>query len=71
MEELIKQVMKKVGLSEDLAKKAVETVLGFLKDKLPQPIAGQVDALLGGGDVAGQAGELLEGLSGLLGGGEE
>lgn len=71
MEELIKQVMKKVGLSEDLAKKAVETVLGFLKDKLPQPIAGQVDAVLGGGDVAGQAGELLEGLSGLLGGGEQ
>jgi hypothetical protein len=70
MEELIKQVMKKVGLSEDLAKKAVNTVLGFLKDKLPEPLAGQVDSLLGGGDVAGQAGDLLSGLGGLLGGEE-
>ena len=70
MEELIKQVMKKVGLSEDLAKQAIETVLGFLKDKLPEPIAGQVDTLLGSGDIAGEAGELLKGLGGLSGGEE-
>ena len=35
MDELIKQVVQKAGVSEDQAKQAVETVLDFLKDKLP------------------------------------
>ncbi len=52
MEELIKMVVKKVGISEAQAKQAVETVLGFLKDKLPEPIAGQLDAALEG-DMSG------------------
>ncbi len=52
MEELIKMVVKKVGISEAQAKQAVETVLGFLKDKLPEPIAGQLDAVLEG-DMSG------------------
>jgi uncharacterized protein (DUF2267 family) len=52
MEELIKMVVKKVGISEAQAKQAVETVLGFLKDKLPEPIAGQLDAVLEG-DMGG------------------
>ncbi len=48
MDELVKMVTKKVGISEAQAKQAVETVLGFLKDKLPEPIAGQLDAILEG-----------------------
>ena len=67
MDELVKQVAQKVGISEEMAKTAVDTVLGFLKDKLPGPIASQIDGLLGGGDLAGQAGGLLGGLGGLLG----
>jgi uncharacterized protein (DUF2267 family) len=62
MDELIKLVSSKAGISPDQAKKAVETVLSFLKDKLPAPVAGQVEALLKGGglgDVAGKVGGLL------------
>ena len=67
MEELIKLVAKKVNIPEEQAKQAVETVVKFLKEKLPAPIAGQIDVILGGkgaGDIAGQAGDLLGGLLG-------
>lgn len=64
MDELVKMVADKVGISEAQAKQAVETVLGFLKDKLPEPIAGQLDAALEGdlsglGDLAGGFGKLF------------
>lgn len=58
MEQLIQLVAEKTGLSADKAKEAVDAVLSFVKEKLPAPIAGQIDALVsGGGDVAG---DLLE-----------
>ncbi|HBX69083.1 MAG TPA: hypothetical protein DEH25_06805 [Chloroflexi bacterium] len=63
MEELIKLVSQKAGISDDQAKKAVDTVVGFLKDKLPGPAAAQLDALLKGGDAS----NLMGGLGGLLG----
>lgn len=64
MEELIKQVTSKTGISEDQARTAVTTVLGFLKDKLPAPIAGQLDNVVGGGastveDIASKVGGLF------------
>ena len=46
MEELVKMVMEKTGLPKDQAKQAVETVIDFIKERLPDPIAGQVDAAL-------------------------
>ncbi len=65
MDELVKLVVDKVGISEVQARKAVETVLSFLKDKLPEPIAGQVEAALEG-DVSG-LGDLAGSLGGLFG----
>ena len=68
MEELVKQVAAKTGISEDQAKTAVTTVLGFLKNKLPAPIAGQLDSVMGGegsssagglGDLASKAGSIF------------
>lgn len=67
MDELIKLVSKKTGISEAMAKTAVETVLGFLKDRLPDPIAGQIDAVVGGGGGLGQAGNVAGALGGLFG----
>ncbi|HUW12774.1 MAG TPA: hypothetical protein VM537_23810 [Anaerolineae bacterium] len=66
MDELIKMVAQKTGLGEDAAKMAVDTVIGYLKEKLPAPIAGQIDGLLGG-SMAEKAGGLTKGLGGLLG----
>ncbi|MCL7455550.1 MAG: hypothetical protein M8467_21150 [Anaerolineae bacterium] len=65
MDELIKLVSKKAGITEAQARQAVETVLGFLKDKLPEPIAAQIEAALKGGK--GGLGDLAGGLGGLLG----
>jgi uncharacterized protein (DUF2267 family) len=66
MDELIKLVTQKVGISEAQAKQAVETVLGFLKDKLPAPVAGQIEGVLGGGEMpdVGGIGKKLGGLFG-------
>jgi hypothetical protein len=61
-DELVKLVAQKTGISQEQAKMAVTTVLGFLKDKLPAPIGGQLEALL-----SGQTPD-LSALGGLLGG---
>lgn len=66
MDELIKLVSKKTGLSQEMSKTAVDTVLNYLKQKLPAPIAGQLDGILGGGSTL-DAGGLAKGLGGLLG----
>jgi len=65
MEELIKQVTAKTGISEDQARSAVTTVLDFLKNKLPAPIAGQIDNVIGG--ASGTAGDLAAKVGGLFG----
>ena len=76
MDELVKQVVERTGISEAQAQTAVTTVLGFLKTRLPEPIAGQLDGFLGGaagaaGGLAGQAGDLLGGIGGMFGGKKE
>ena len=63
MDELVKLVSQKTGISEDQARVAVETVIRFLKEKLPEPIAGRVDDVLSGEGAEG----LMKGLGGLLG----
>jgi hypothetical protein len=63
MDELIKLVTQKAGISEKQATQAIETVMGFLKDKLPAPIAGQVEGIWKGGDIPD-----VEGLGKKLGG---
>jgi hypothetical protein len=65
MEEIIKQVVEKTGISEDLAEKAVEVVIDFLKDKLPEPLASQIDGVVSGET---DLGDLAKGIGSLLGG---
>jgi hypothetical protein len=62
MEELIKLVSQKTGLSPEHSKLAVDTVLSFVKSKLPAPIAGQIDGVLNGGGAAGVMGAISGGL---------
>jgi hypothetical protein len=66
MDELIKLVSERTGLSEEMSTKAVETVIEFLKDRLPAPIAGQLENILEGGEDF-SADDLVSGLSGLFG----
>lgn len=61
MEELVKQITERAGISDEQAKIAVETVAGFLKERLPSPYNNYVDSFLGTGDGGGG------GLGGMLG----
>jgi hypothetical protein len=71
MDELVNLVVKKTGISQDDARKAVEVIVSALKSKLPGPIASHLDSFISGGmnPLAGEAGEMLKGkLGGLFGG---
>lgn len=64
--DLVQLVVERAGISESQAEKAVEVVLKQLKDRLPAPVASQLDRFLKGdgggpdlGDVAKQVGGLL------------
>jgi len=52
MDELVKLVSEKTGIPEATAKQATQVVLGWLKDKLPEPIGSQLDLVVAGGEVA-------------------
>ena len=65
MDELVKMVSERTGLSEEMSQKAVETVLEYLKDRLPAPIAGQLDNFLAAdGGKSGGLGGMVGGLFG-------
>ncbi len=66
MDELIKQVSQQAKISPDQAKTAVNSVLDFLKDKLPAPVVDQIKAALSGQQV--DASGVTNALGGLFGG---
>jgi len=67
MEELVQLVAQKTGISEDQAEMAVDTVIKYMKDKLPEPLAGQIDGFLEGEGSTGSMDDITKGLGGLLG----
>ena len=66
VDELINQVAQRTGLAPDKARTAVDTVLGFLKTRLPGPIASQLDGALSG-SAAGGVAEAAKGLGSQFG----
>lgn len=52
MQELINKVMTAANISEEQARKSIETVSGYLKDKLPQSFRSQIDNLINGGKLS-------------------
>lgn len=70
MNELINMVAQRSGISEDKARMAVDTVVGFLKNRAPAGLSGQIDSLIGGGESAaggGMASGIASKVGGLLG----
>ena len=47
--DLIKMVSEKAGIPTDKANIAIQTVVGFLKDKMPGGIGAQVESFIKGG----------------------
>ncbi len=64
MDEVVKLVANKANISEEQARTAVNVVLDVLKNRLPAPLAGQIDAALEG---KGAAEGIAKGLSSMLG----
>ncbi len=68
MNEIIQRLIERTGLPEDKAEAAVETVLGYLKEKLPAPVASEIDSLVSGeSGLADRLGGLEASLGGLFG----
>ena len=69
MEELIKQVSAKAGISEDQARSAVSTVVDCNKTRQPEPHSGQIENEKSreGGGIGGTLGDLASKAGGLLG----
>ena len=70
MEELIRRVSERAGISEDQARSAVQTVAEFAKERVPAPYNSYIDKYLGGGsedetggpgfgDIAGSIGNIF------------
>jgi len=65
MDQLINMVAQRTGISEDKARTAVDTVVGFLKERAPAALSGQIDSLVSGGQ--GQGGGMGSGIAAKLG----
>jgi uncharacterized protein (DUF2267 family) len=48
MDQLISEVTKRTGITDQQARDAVQSVVGFIKEKLPPGMASQIDALMAG-----------------------
>ena len=76
MDQLIQELVSKVGLTQAQAQQVLQIVQGFLKDKLPPEMMGQLSGALGSmGDAAGAAagtaaetgGGMMDSVKGALG----
>ena len=51
MQELIQSLQQKLGLDAGKAQQAVQTVVSFIKSKLPESMHQPIDAAISGGNV--------------------
>lgn len=58
MDELVQRLSQKTGLTPDQAQEAVNVVLSHLKEKLPGPLANDLESFLAGG--SGESGSLVD-----------
>lgn len=66
LNDIINKVAEKVGISTEKATAAVNVVVEVLKEKLPGPIASQLESLLGGGAVSNVMDKGKEAASGFI-----
>ena len=74
MDQLIKSVSEKAGISAEQAQAAIAQVMAFVKEKMPAGLGSQLEGLMGGAGGEGggmpSLGDLAGKLSGLMGGGK-
>ena len=52
-QQLIQQISQRVGIPPEKAESAVDTVVGYLKQHLPGPVASQLDKVVSGEEGTG------------------
>lgn len=67
-QELVRMVAEKTGISEDKARTAAETVIGYLKGKMPASVSSQLDNVASGS--GGGVSDMAQGLGSKFGTGE-
>lgn len=67
MDNLIKRVSEKAGITEVQARSAVNTVVSFLKDKMPAGVGSQVETFLNADSTGKVVGNIKETVGGILG----
>jgi len=63
MQELISKVAVAAGISEEQAKKSIETVSEYLKQRVPESFRTQIDNLMSGGKLSDGVKQKLNELS--------
>ena len=67
MDELVKMVSKRTGLSEEMSRQAVNVVLEYLSERLPSPYGSQIKTLLAAQKAKDSVGSKLKGLGSFFG----
>jgi nucleoid DNA-binding protein len=70
MQELIQLIVERAGISEESATKAVETVIAYVKDHAPGPVAAQLENYLTGETAASAIGAAKGALGSMFGKGD-
>ncbi|HKF75472.1 MAG TPA: hypothetical protein VKF59_04965 [Candidatus Dormibacteraeota bacterium] len=52
MDDIVRTVADRTGLTDEQAQQAVDTVVGMLKGRLPEPASSMIDRFVGGGETA-------------------
>ena len=66
MQELINQVAQRTGIPAEKAQTAVDTVVGYLKQRLPDQMSSQLDNIVAGKEGGG-LGDAARNLGGMFG----
>lgn len=64
MEQIIRMIQERTGIDAAKARTAADTVVEFLQDKLPEPVAGQIRNVLDGGDSGASPMDRIQGMFG-------
>jgi hypothetical protein len=69
IDELVQQIAARANIPPDKAMQAARTAIEFLDDKLPPPVRGNLDKLMGegGGPGGGGLGDVAGKLGGMFG----
>lgn len=68
IDELVNRIAERTGISQEQARTAADTAIGFLKERLPAPLASALDGVAQGGGTESSGGGMMDQAKGMMGG---